>query len=368
MNKKEQAKNKIDIGKKAFDIYVDSACQDSYLEDYAKEVGVSVKKLKQDFLIPYKNRFVKPKPTDEQLIIYNGAILTRKQSRVKDEIDTNFIRKLLSLKYVKEVVEYISGSEYSIGIIYRKIRNYINANPSKTDDTARLMKVDGIIKNYIQSEGINNQKSIKVDAEKNDALETIETIIEEFLIEETESLEDIIDKYKEKINYRTFSKYLDELQKGTDEQRFLFNRLVEKIEKDKNNFDNLMKEIIFNIKNGVLTDIDTVPFSILDYYKLTRITPSRFLDMSRVQLRKRVILKADYDLLEEFFSKYKSGSSVMNETDLLALTQIMGERGITIEDRMSIIDYLKKETIPLTKNTYDAAYKLYVTGKITKEA
>ena len=340
--------NKTLIGKRAFELFINNNCQDYCLTNYAKELGLSVTSLKLNYLIPYTKRDFKPKPTPEELIIYQNHRMNQKEQINQSNEMINFIHELLNLKYAKQVENFITHTEYTASEMFKMIDEYTKS-PISLQDKAKLARVTKII---AKAKDIIENKS-KSPVFKSSVVEDLElkqltkAIIEKYLIVSHTPFDEIMNNYSDQISVTQFGYYFKKLTNGNADEQFLIKRFTTKLDIDAQLFELLINTVTEKLKKS------PHKFSILDYYRITSMKLNSFLLQAKILTKKGNLNQDELYLIKDFINNYEHGNTEVSENELIDYSGVNTD----YYSKMQIINYLRSIGAPLTLNTYKAGFK-----------
>lgn len=163
------------------------------------------------------------------------------------------------------------------------------------------------------------------------------------------------------VDIKLFDKYIEVIEKLDRDLYDKYNEYISAIMSE--NYKKILiklNSIIKFIKNGVqINKTEQRKFDLIDYYLITSIE----LDKMK-QIAQKSLNSDDY---KTFVSFVRKNSSVgLKNTNAIGnyystLTKI-GDREISLEEKKSLIDYLKKNNIPINTLTISLIQKRYING------
>ena len=183
---------------------------------------------------------------------------------------------------------------------------------------------------------------------------------------------------KNNIERNVFSDYVV-LLKEVDEN--LFNLYASKVENSKKRrYAKIVANInliIKYLKTGIEEYGVIRPFDVVDYFMVTNLS---FQDI--LKLSKSVLSQSDYALLRKFISQ----NTIVFSNNVNLVNQILSEKvvvkyekdkkGVPIpgsevifsnEDKLMLIDYLKRNNVPINLKTYGIVFRRYRNGLLNLE-
>ena len=350
---------KIDIGRRAFELFLEGDCKDTAIYSYAKQLGISISTLKTQYMNFYINQSVRPKPTDEQLEQYNRTILSRKLDAAKQKANLEFINELLKQHYGKEILQFVVNSPYSISEIFGIIA-YYTKHQQECPNLQSVLRINRFLKDHLNDPLLKDKLNQKSDQEKL-LQELTKKIIVEF-ISGDDSFETIFAQYKNKITHDDFKEQLEILKTSIPEDRKLIALLAARIEQRYSLYEDLVPNIITLIKEAKAAGES---LNILDYYRVTNFEPNRLLEQAKKMAKAGKIEKAEFYLIHSALARYEKGDPQYPPEHLIGFNYSYDGYTLTMAQKQKIVEYIESIPAPLTKNTFCQAYADYLKGKIS---
>lgn len=294
-------------GKEAFNLFINNKGDKTSFIFLEKKYGLTYKEIK-DLINNYKNRVISPKPTEEELKLYND-IINKKETKKEVteptslEFDKHLIEDLLHLKFVSDLIKYSLDSYYQLEDIIKNINNALNNNLEERNKL-KLIKIKETLNEEKNKEYIINNKIVK-ERESSNTINTdivikeISIILEKLLTSGLDKIDIYIDQSS--INNQTFLKNLPLLEEGNNYEKTLYKEYNKALKKHDYEIELYYKEIINNIKKGIIEKNIQRKFNQLDYYKLTNLSPKYFLKKGLDLVQNNIITEEDYKQVENFF-------------------------------------------------------------------
>lgn len=317
-----------------------------------------------------------------------------------------FLEKILKVKEKEELINLCETSFYSIGtdnlFSFTKAYSKLNNIPDKIDDIYQIIfKKLELVKKYkyekkLQKlrESRNNNTSNKKNKKQSKSISIYDDInSSNYYIFVKGIVKEYIDS--DYINNSEFVKYYNE--KNSDNNKYYLSvfilqhyiRLVYKYDHDlymlyenkikniiNNNYveiNNICNEIIYKINNGVLENEVKRKYDLLDYY-----LESKY-DYNIIKYFLMNNNPTYYQILRRFMKKYKGNKplyrltiqSILDEKTIVNIQFDENNnpipnsgRLITREEKENVFNYLVNHNIPLYEETYSLALKKYINDEI----
>lgn len=327
------------------------------------------------------------KLTPKQIEKYVKEYYTKNQNQEstrfnkKKAIYSYVLDKLQKLNTDSEIISLLDSSGMKINYLKRCINPYIiiynepnTFEEYKKEEVMFLKKLD-IYSNYLSQRKKEQQKKIKEEEKQKNEDENLEEAtkyISMFIeTKEFHSIKSFFDFIK--IDIKTFNNYVNIIKNRNQE---LYEKYKEKIENNmKQNFAinaSIVKKIILMLKNGIEENGALRKFDILDYYQNTKLSFDNF-----TKIAVQICSKQELNLLKKFIkdnSKYTIDTTHIEETIMKEKVEInyqLDKNGMPIpgtgeifddESKIKIINYLKRNKIPLNMKTYNLARRRYING------
>ena len=130
------------------------------------------------------------------------------------------------------------------------------------------------------------------------------------------------------------------------------------------------KEIVKLLHIGVETETGEMrQFNILDYYKITKISPKKLYEITAADLRKEYsdseVKKFRSFVLRSLNDTKITARAIMEVKHSVIVNDELRE--ITDSEKKGVIGYLKFNKLPLTSDMYALALKSYLDGELSLE-
>ena len=286
---------------------------------------------------------------------------------------TIFLQKLLEAKTKEDIIEVIENSIQNP----KNQRIYDFALKYHKNEFEKVEKdIKSKISIYSEYKKEKRKQELKQKNENENSFEEAINIVKLFINSEFENIEDFCNEYN--ININKFKIYVDTIK---EQDSNLFDLYVKKttLIKQKNYaiIISISKNIMDNIKNGVLENGEIRPFDLLDYYRTTTYDRTTILKVLKD------VDPLDAKIYISFLRKY-SNSILLDERkikEILNSKQIIGiefdKDGKPIlgsgyevlkEEKEYVINYLKDNNIPLYDDVYNIALKRYLNGNLVLDS
>lgn len=288
------------------------------------------------------------------------------------EIVYDLLDRILKAKTDEEVIEIANSSVqlFKSGLMSDYVMLHHEANyDAVMNDLKRKLSMYNDYKHDLRIEQFRKKCELKRD---ND-YEIAKQVLTDFCNSEEESIEDFCRDYNIR---KTRLKYYEELLSSRKDPIYLqYKNKIDKINRQNYKYKkDISRRIIESIKSGVIVNDEVKEFDIIDYYFITKFSPKKLFQF----------IKSEFDIDDikcyvKFYSNY-SNSSLLNERKLNILLdsrEVFGikmnddgvaipnsGREVTLEEKLYILDYLKKNDIPLYDDVYRIALQRYVTNTL----
>ena len=238
-----------------------------------------------------------------------------------------------------------------------KLKEYVNTFGITLND------ISNILNHYklIESETNLRIKNLKDDNTKY----KMAKIIANEVFNNNMRKEDICKKYK--IGTKAFDSYIN-LLKEIDEKEY--NKLIIKLKDNDDNYYQFLSVLVEKLGNyinkGIEVREEKIPFTMLDYYCITKITPNKLLGyIKRVNFTsKEESINKSY--LTHFLNKNKNVGPFVTTEKLInqGIVFIIKDKIIEIDENISdeVLELLSKEQIPLNHRIVYSAFQRYARG------
>ena len=286
---------------------------------------------------------------------------------------TIFLQKLLEAKTKEDIIEVIENSIQNP----KNQKIYDFALKYHKNEFEKVEKdIKSKISIYSEYKKEKRKQELKQKNENKNSFEEAINIVKLFINSEFENIEDFCNEYN--ININKFKTYVDTIK---EQDSNLFDLYVKKttLIKQKNYaiIISISKNIMDNIKNGVLENGEIRSFDLLDYYRTTTYDRTTILKVLKD------VDPLDAKIYISFLRKY-SNSILLDERkikEILNSNQIIGiefdKDGKPIlgsgyevlkEEKEYVINYLKDNNIPLYDDVYNIALKRYLNGNLVLDS
>ncbi len=327
------------------------------------------------------------KLTPKQIEKYVKEYYTKNQDQEstrfnkKKAIYSYALDKLQKLNTDSEIISLLDSSGMEISYLKSCINPYIiiyikpnTFEEYKKEEEIFLKKLEIYSKCLSQRKKEQQNKEKEEEKSKNekenleDATKYISMYIETKEFKSIKSFCDFIN-----IDIKTFNNYVNIIKNRNQE---LYEKYKEKIENNmKQNFAinaSIVRKIVSMIKNGVEENGVLRKFDILDYYQNTKLSFDNF-----TKIAIQICSKQELNLLKRFIkdnSKYTTYTTHIEETimkEKIEINHRLDKNGMPIpgtgeifddESKIKIINYLRKNNIPLNLKTYNLARRRYING------
>jgi hypothetical protein len=307
-----------------------------------------------------KNKF------DKKKAIYSYTFDKLKEKNTKEEIISLLDSCGISIKNLKSYIN-------SYLIVYIKPNTF---EEYKKEEEMILKKLE-IYSKYLSQKKEKEKKKIEeeeVKQKEEDNLEDAIKYISMFIdAKEFHSIKAFCSFAK--IDESTFNNYVNIIKKRNQE---LYKKYKETTERNiKQNFAinaSIVRKIVSMLKNGIEENGVKRKFDILDYYQNTKLS---FDNLTKIAIQ--ICSKQELNLLKRFIkdnSKYAAGVTHIEETIMKEKVEVnhqLDKNGMPIpgtgeifddESKIKIINYLRKNNIPLNMKTYTLARRRYTNGTL----
>lgn len=238
-----------------------------------------------------------------------------------------------------------------------KLKEYVNIFGITLKDISNILNHYKIIRSEIKI-------TIKDFQEDNSKYEMAQIIANE-VFNNNMKKDDICKKYK--IGPQTFDNYI-KLLKETDEKEY--NKIIKKLKDNDDNYYQFLSILVEKIGNyinkGIEVEEEKIPFTMLDYYCITKIPPNKLLGyIKRVNFTsKEESINKSY--LTHFLVKNKDVGPFVTTEKLInqGIVFIIKDKIIEIDEKISdeVLELLSKEQIPLNHRIVYSALQRYARG------
>lgn len=280
--------------------------------------------------------------------------------------DTNLL-ELMELEKEDEIIDYFINHPINTLYLYERIFPFVLLRfPERKNTLIDELK----LKVKIYQKYLEQKRKEKIKEEKEQQKEKLlleaKLCILNFLKDTTSKSKEVFCK-KNEISHHQFEKYM-ELIEESDEK--IYEEATKKLKQNSIRYFMYQKEqvnqVLYFLKNGVLEDNVLRPFNLLDYYFLTK---KNFKDF--YNLLKEDHPKEDRILWKEFEQKYQNIPSISIES-LLKIEKeyncLRDEKNrpipktgklLTLEEKHTIISFLKQHHIPINQVTFHLAFERF---------
>ena len=121
--------------------------------------------------------------------------------------------------------------------------------------------------------------------------------------------------------------------------------------------------VVKGIKFGINTKYSNkTKFELFDYYKLLA---SHYSNYNKcLELAKIILDKYDYSVLETFIKNNINISISDEETSILSMRVVEDDKVISNNEKISIINFMKLHSIPITRKLFNQAIRRYLDGEL----
>ncbi|MDD4705820.1 MAG: hypothetical protein PHS24_01220 [Bacilli bacterium] len=341
-------------GKEAFELYIKNNGDQSIYTYLTNKYGVAEPTIR-GYITHYKNRVISPKPTKEELELYEEIVKIKRTkigkrvvSSYQGEITNNFKKDLitdfLNIKYIKELVAYAITSPYAIEEIFKNIDSAINYSEYNEEEINKLNKIKEVME--INRKLINDERRINVREkftsiknEKN--INLICDILEEVLIEGIENLNPIISSYG--ISRNKFDSSLPKLANGTELEQALYNQYNILLLNENELLEQNYLYMVDCITNGIIKNGISTYFNLLDYFRMTKINPIEFQRRGYKLMKNNIITRREYESVCNFFKLYENSLRLLSHKEALEYYYSISGVPVTKEQKEMIINYIENE-------------------------
>lgn len=312
------------------------------------------------------NQNQEKKKFDKKKSIYSYTFDKLKEKNTKEEIISLLDSCGISIKNLKSYIN-------SYLIVYIKPNTF---EEYKKEEEMILKKLE-IYSKYLSQKKEKEKKKIEeeeIKQKEEDNLEDAIKYISMFIdAKEFHSIKAFCSFAK--IDESTFNNYVNIIKKRNQE---LYEKYKETTERNiKQNFAinaSIVRKIVSMLKNGIEENGVKRKFDILDYYQNTKLS---FDNLTKIAIQ--ICSKQELNLLKRFIkdnSKYAAGVMHIEETIMKEKVEVnhqLDKNGMPIpgtgkifddESKIKIINYLRKNNIPLNMKTYTLARRRYINGML----
>ena len=289
------------------------------------------------------------------------------------------LEKLLSLDDKKEVIEFLDNSGIELNFLKSSIHDFlIRYHYTDYFELKELLKQK--IKYYFEYKNREKQQdTLQKKMEMNKEKEILEAKKYITLFVENSHQTKVEFCLENNLSLKKFELYVSVIKANDLSLYKLYLDKIHSIIAQK--YTLLLKnlEMITDlIKNGVKEAECIRPFDLLDYYQITHLSRAEFLNI--LKNKKNNLPTTDVNLVLKFLRKYEN-SRILNKNDLISRIKekdIIGiefdsnnnpiantGRLVTKEEKVSVVNYLKENNIPLYDYCYDIALKRYINGTLS---
>ncbi len=285
------------------------------------------------------------------------------------------VGELENIEDEEEIIAYLKEIDLDTTAFKRELYNVlVNYYPGRYEELHdQTVEKINIYRNYL------NEKKLKKKAEEDKIKKEIDfpfahDTVSKFIHSSNTSIKNFCKS--EHLDVKKFDKYVNLIKEGDSE---LYSDYSDKIEKKrKENYAVIAKkieEVSHYIKNGIVMETgEKRKFDIVDYYMVQKYESHDFLKIS-----KDVLESEDYSNLKQFFSKNKLlekqkpfyVKGVLEEVTEVDCKKdkngfpIQGTgRIVTEEEKLSVMDFLRRNDVPLTSRTYNVAFRRYLKNQL----
>lgn len=294
------------------------------------------------------------------------------------------IERLENINDEEEIVQFLKDnrvrpSNFSGANLHDLIVTYY---PEKYDElyTQITKKINIYRKNYadekeieIKKEGVAKRNAI-IEEKRKKKLPFAHDVIQKFIESPNMKIKEFC--YNEDIDPKIFSKSVN-LVKEFDSNLYL--KYSEKVENAQSQrfaiIVSKLNQIVSGIRNGIIMQNgDQRNFDIIDYYMIQKFNVDVVKNISAEALNER-----DYNCLNQFIIKNKIAEKnaplnikmILSETTIVDCKKdkngnllIETGRMIKEEEKLSVIEFMKSNHIPLNKRTYNVAFRRYLKNQL----
>ena len=352
------------------------------IENYCYENSISYQNVRSLELKYRNNNF-----TDKQKQQFNeyrgDCMVKNNHEKLKQNPVSNYAKlynKLLSAEAEEQVEQFIEESGINPFNLRRHLFDYITVYCNGSNEIEHILsnKIDLYMKSLSEQEKekrrIEKELQYKDYVDKN--IDDARLMITNFIEGNYYSINDYCLKYN--IKKEKFDEYLKLIEENDIE---LYNKYSAKQEFKRNQrYAKLCeknKKIVELIKNGIEEDGKIREFDLLDYYNNTKSSLNDFMTSLN-----GLLTTEEYRIIKTFISKNQNdkGLTPFNINQLYNTKTVVGvnfdEKGkiiegsgreITKEEKQNIISYLNSRQIPITKITYNIAFRRWLSGNLNIE-
>ncbi|MDD6224449.1 MAG: hypothetical protein PUB18_05575 [bacterium] len=167
---------------------------------------------------------------------------------------------------------------------------------------------------------------------------------------------------KKNISVSTFEEYLDIIERCDPE---IFEQYHALLNHKQSSTYAILKSKILEIakllQDGVVEENNvTREFNMLDYFRITKLDYGQF-----IRLASSICTTDQFRSIRTFIAKNKP--IPLNIKEELAAKTIVAGREVTTEEKLTILEYMKKNHLPMYIKVYNLVKKEYLDGKIVLE-
>ncbi|MDD2409203.1 MAG: hypothetical protein PHD03_00565 [Bacilli bacterium] len=341
-------------GKEAFELYIKNNGDQSIYAYLTNKYGLAVSTIRGN-IYHYKNRVISPKPTKEEIELYEEIVrmkhtqiakrvVSSYQEKISDNFDKDLINDILNIKYTKELITYAIKSQYMISEMFKNIDSAIKYYGYNEEEVSKLNKIKEVIE--LNRKLINDDRRINarekvtsINNEKN--VNIIGNILEEVLIKGIENLEKII--LDSGIRRSTFDKCLPLLANGTELEQTLYNQYNTLLANENKLLEQNYLQMIYYLTNGIIKNGINTYFNLLDYFRMTRLNPIEFQRQGHKLIKSNIITRREFKLVYSFFKLYETSIRILSHEEALDYYYSISGVTVTREQKEMIINYLENE-------------------------
>lgn len=288
------------------------------------------------------------------------------------------IGELENIDNEDEIIAYLEGIDLDTTAFKRELCNVlVNYYPGRYEELHdQTVEKINIYRNYLNEKKSKEREQKKIEKREKELVFAHDTV-SKFVHSTNKNINHFC---KEKdIDIKEFNKYINLIK---EEDVDLYADYSDKIEKKKKEnyaiIATKIEEVSNYIKNGIVMETgEKRKFDIVDYYMVQKYEPSNFLKIS-----KGVLNRWDYNDLKLFFSKNK----ILDKQQPFYVKGVLEEvtevdckkdknglpiqgtgRIVAEEEKLSIMDYLKNNGVPLTSRTYNVAFRRYLNHQLFEQ-
>ncbi|MDD3895571.1 MAG: hypothetical protein PHP49_00875 [Bacilli bacterium] len=340
-------------GKEAFELYIKNNGDQSINKYLINKYGV-VESTIRGYIYHYKNRVISPKPTKEELELYEEIVRNKRtqtakrvvssyQEKILENFDQDLLNDILNIKYIKELITYATKSSYTIAQIFENIDSAIKYHEYNEEEINKLNKIKAVIESNHKlindDRRINNREKTSINNEKD--IRIICDILEAVLIEGIENIDNII--ISSGLSRSKFDNSLPKLVNGSELEQTLYNQyntiLINENELLKQNY----VYMVDCLKNGIIKNGINTYFSLLDYFRMTRLSPIKFQRRGHKLMTNNIITRREYESVCMFFKLYQNSYRILSREESLDYYYSISGVAVTREQKEMIINYLENE-------------------------